>query len=182
MNIRFVSISDFIYKTPALSTHNSLLRQIAGSWEVSGIYTLQSGYTFNVVGGDGNNNSGALQGGDRADIVPGVAWEVHQGSKAQWLNNYFNGAAFAVNQPGTFGDSGKNIITGPGTNTADMAFMKNWQFEHTNLQFRGELFNAFNHPNFGQPDNDPSTSNVGQITSMGPIPPRVIQLGVKLTF
>ena len=182
MNIRFVSISDFIYKTPALSAHNSLLRQIAGSWEVSGIYTLQSGYPFSVVGGDGNNNSGALQGGDRADVVPGVAWEVHQGSKAQWLNNYFNGAAFAVNQPGTFGDSGKNIITGPGTNTADMAFMKNWQFEHTNLQFRGEFFNAFNHPNFGQPDNDPSTSNVGQITSMGPIPPRVIQLGVKLTF
>ncbi len=182
MNIRLVSISDFIYTTPALRGSNMLVRQLVGGWEISGIWTLQSGYPFSIVGGDGNNNSGALQGGDRADYVPGQAFGVHQGSKANWLNTYFNPAAFAVNQPGTFGDSAKNLLTGPGTNTADMAFMKNWRWEQKNLQFRAEMFNAFNHPNFGMPNNDPSTSNAGQITSMGPIPPRVIQLGAKLTF
>ncbi len=182
MNIRLVSITNFVYDAPLLNGHNNLLRQIAGGWEVSGIWTLQSGYPFGIVGGDGNNNSESLQGGDRGDFVPGVPWEVHMGSKAHWLNNYFNPLAFVVNPPGTFGDTGKNFLTGPGMNTADIAFMKNWHFGDRKLQFRCEMFNAFNHPDFGMPDNDPSTSNVGQITSMGPIAPRVIQLGLKFAF
>jgi hypothetical protein len=182
MNIRLISITDFIYDAPLLKNRNNLIRQIAGGWEVSGIWTLQSGYPFGIVGGDGNNNSGSLQGGDRGDVVPGVGWNVHRGSKAQWLNNYFNPLAFVVNPSGTFGDTGKNFLTGPGMNTADIAFMKNWHFEECNLQFRTEMFNALNHPDFGMPDNDPSTSNAGQITSMGPVAPRVIQLALKFVF
>jgi hypothetical protein len=44
------------------------------------------------------------------------------------------------------------------------------------------MFNAFNHPNFGIPSNDPSSGNPGQITSIGPIPPRVMQGALKFTF
>jgi hypothetical protein len=183
MNIPFISITDFVYDAPRLTGHSNLLRQVFGGWEVSCIWTLQSGYPFSIVGGDGNNNSESLQGQDRGDFVPGVPWDVHKGSKTHWLNTYFNPAAFTVNPPGTFGDTPKNFLNGPGMNTADIAFIKNWYFrEQRKLQFRGELFNALNRPDFGQPDNDPSTSNAGQITSMGPIPPRIIQLGLKFTF
>ena len=83
----------FIRRRPSAGS-NGLVRQVAGGWEISGIWTMQSGYPFSIVGGDGNNNSGALQGGDRADYVPGQAFEVHQGSKAQWLNTYFNPRGF----------------------------------------------------------------------------------------
>jgi hypothetical protein len=182
MSIPLISITDFVYDAPLLTGHSNLLRQTVGGWEISGIWTLQSGFPFGIVGGDGNNNSEALQGQDRGDIVPGVPWNVHRGNKAHWLTTYFNPAAFTVNQPGTFGDTGKNFLNGPGINTEDIAFMKNWHFGERNLQFRCEMFNAFNHPDFGQPDNDPSTSNAGQITSIGPIPPRIIQLGVKFAF
>lgn len=184
LNSPLISANNFVYVTPQLSQHNQLLKQAASGWEISGIWTFQSGYPFSIAGGDGNNNSGALQFGDRANSVPGQPWNVHKGSKSQWLNNYFNPNAFVPNTPGTFGNTGKNFLKGPGINSADLALSKNWQFfeERYKLQFRWEMFNAFNHPNFGQPDNSPTDPNFGQITGIGPIPPRVVQAGLKLTF
>lgn len=182
-NVPLVSITNFVYETPLLNGHNMALRQIAGGWEVSGIWTLQSGLPFGIQGGDGDNNSGAQQYGDRADYVLGQPYGVHRGSKAQWLAHYFNTSAFVPNTPGTFGDTGKNFLQGPGINTADIAFMKNWNFDQRyNLQFRWEMYNALNHPSFGQPDNNPTDSNFGQITTIGPIPPRIMQIAAKLTF
>jgi hypothetical protein len=69
-------------------------------------------------------------------------------------------------------------------NTADLSLSKSWSLfsAERSLQFRAEMFNAFNHPNFGLPDNDPSSSNAGQITGIGAISPRVVQLALKLTF
>ncbi len=96
---------------------------------MSGIVTLQSGQPFGIVGGNGNNNSGSLQFGDRADIVPGVPLNIRQGSKAQWLTHYLNPAAFVANAPGTFGDSGKNMLRGPGIDSSDLAFVKNWKVQ-----------------------------------------------------
>ncbi len=184
LNIPLTSISDFIYTTPTLNGHNNILKYIGGSWEISGIWTFESGQPFGIQGGDGNNNSGALAYGDRADYVPGQPWGVRSGSKAQWLQHYFNPLAFVPNQPGTFGDTGRNFLKGPGMNTSDIALIKNFQFneQRYNLQFRWEMFNAFNHPNYGLPDSSPTDPNFGQITSTGPIPPRVMQVGLKLMF
>ena len=183
MSIPLVSVTNFVYQAPRLSGHNEVLKQVVGGWQLSGIWTFQSGEPFGIVGGDGNNNSEAQQYQDRADRVPGQALGVHSGGKANWLNTYFNPAAFAINAPGTFGNSAKNLLNGPGINTADIALVKNWEFvEHYRLQFRWEMFNALNHPDFGLPVNDPSVSNVGQITAIGPIPPRVAQAALKLSF
>jgi hypothetical protein len=182
MNFPFISITNFIYETPALKHSRYFFKNVLGLWQLSGIWTLQSGQAFGIVGGDGNNNSGALQYGDRADVT-GDAYQVHQGGKSHWLNEYFNPNAFQVNAPGTFGNSGRNILRGPGTNTADIGIDKNWQlYEKYSIQFRWEMFNAFNHPSFGIPNNDPSSGNPGQITSIGPTPPRVMQGALKFTF
>jgi hypothetical protein len=69
-------------------------------------------------------------------------------------------------------------------NTWDIGMMKNFHVveERYNLQFRWEMFNAFNHPNFGMPDNTVGDTNFGQITSMGPVAPRVMQAALKLSF
>jgi hypothetical protein len=183
LNVPLISISNFVYTSPSLQRWDRLAQQVLGSWELSGIYTLQSGRPFGIVGGDGNNNSGALQYSDRADVVQGVSPRVHQGSKRYWLNHYVNAGAFAPNASGTFGTSGRNIFKAPAIDTADAAIMKNWRVrERYGIQFRWELFNAFNHTSFATPNNDPSSSNFGQITAIGPIAPRVMQGGVKVDF
>ncbi len=182
-NIPLAWVSSVVYETPKLSGENALVRTLGGSWEVSGIGTLQSGYPFSIWGGNGGDSSGSLQYGDRADSVAGQSFGVHQGSKAQWLNHYFNSAAFAPNQPGTFGNTGKNLLKGPGMDSWDISAMKNFAVrERYNLQFRWEMYNAFNHPNFGLPDSGVTDPNFGQITSMGPVAPRVMQAALKLSF
>jgi hypothetical protein len=196
-NVPFIWVSNLVYTTPALNDKNQFIKQTLGSWEVSGIVTFQSGFPFTIAGGDGNNNSGSQQGGDRADLVSGANFEVRQGGKSNWLNQYFNPLAFTNNAGGTFGDSGKNMFQGPPTRTMDAAIAKNWYIhERFSLQFRWEMFNAFNTPSFGAPNatvpsnggclvlsaQDCANTGFGKITSSGPIPPRVMQAGLKFAF
>ena len=181
-NVPFIWVSNLVYTTPTLAGKNQLMRQTLGGWELSGIITLQSGFPFGIAGGY-NNNSGSFQGGDRADVVSGKGFNVRQGSKSQWLNEYFNTGAFVPNAAGTFGDSGKNMFQGPPIKTMDLAFAKNWTiYEDYRLQFRWELFNALNHPSFANPDNNVADGNYGKITGLGPIAPRVMQGALKFTF
>jgi hypothetical protein len=186
LNVPLLSVTNFVYTSPVLKSWNPVVKAALGAWEISGIWTFQSGTPFGIQGGNGNNSSGALQSsgsyGDRADLT-GQPFNTHSGGRQQWLNRYFNPSAFTPNAPGTFGNSGKNILTGPGINTADLALIKNWDvYERAHLQFRWEMFNAFNHPSFGLPSTDPSSANFGQITAIGAIPPRVMQAGLKLSF
>ncbi|MGB6391681.1 MAG: carboxypeptidase regulatory-like domain-containing protein [Candidatus Acidiferrales bacterium] len=180
-NVPFIWVSNFIYTSPLLRDKNQFIQQTLGGWELSGIVTLQSGFPFGIAGGYGDN-SGSLQGGDRADIVPGQNFDVRKGGQSQWLNEYFNTAAFTFNAPGTFGDSGRNMFQGPPSKNVDAAIAKNWSVrERYNLQFRWEMFNAFNHPNFGNPDaNVGDGGSFGKITSLGPM--RVMQAGLKFAF
>ncbi len=193
-NVPYIWVSNLIYTTPSLSDKNPFIKQILGSWEVSGIVTLQSGFPFGISGGEGNNNSGAQQFEDRADIVSGQKFAVRQGSQSSWLSQYFNPLAFTNNAGGTFGDSGKNMFQGPPLKTIDTAIAKNWYVhERYSLQFRWEMFNAFNTPSFGAPNAQVPAggcptlaacagTGFGQITSAGPIPPRVMQFGLKFAF
>jgi Carboxypeptidase regulatory-like domain len=193
-NVPFIWVSNLIYTTPALNDKNQFIKQTLGSWEVSGIVTFQSGFPFGIGGGQGNNNSGSLQDGDRADIVAGQPFEVRQGGKANWLNQYFNPTAFTNNAVGTFGDSGKNMFQAPPFRTMDLAIVKNWRFvERYSLQFRWEMFNAFNTPSFGAPNATVPAggcatvqacqgTGFGQITGVGAVVPRVMQAGLKFAF
>jgi hypothetical protein len=193
-NVPFIWVRNLIYTTPALNDKNQFIKQTLGSWEVSGIVTFQSGFPFGISGGEGNNNSGSLQDGDRADIVAGQPFEVRQGGKANWLNQYFNPTAFTNNAVGTFGDSGKNMFQAPPFRTMDLAIVKNWRFvERYSLQFRWEMFNAFNTPSFGAPNATVPQggcatvqacqgTGFGQITSVGAVVPRVMQAGLKFAF
>lgn len=105
---------------------------------------------------------------------------------------------YANNQPGMFGYMGRNVLTGPGRNNWDLALIKNFSTpwfngEHSNLQFRMETFNTFNHPqwqtaqagcNAATAYGAPCTGNVnlgnGEVNAAWP--PRYIQLGLKFLF
>ena len=85
------------------------------------------------------------------------------------MNNYFNVNAFKENPTGTFGDTGKGIMRGPSYNNTDVSLSKNWKIlERYHLQFRWEMFNALNHPNFANPNsNNQIDSNSDSATKFG---------------
>ncbi len=173
--VPFNSVSNFIYQTPELRGRNLLTREALGGWEISPIITWQSGSPFSISGGNSsalggaNNNTGSgckSDCSDRADRVASQPLKVRQGGRSQWIKQYFNPAAFAPRADGTFGDSGRNLIYGPPTFNVDAALMKNWSLlERYKLQFRFEMFNAFNHPVMGNPDTNPTDSTFGQINN-----------------
>ena len=150
-------------------------------WQTSGILTLQSGRPFTVALPREFDNSGtgisALGFGanDRPNLVGNP--ELDNRSPDQW----FNTSAFVIPPPGTFGNAGRNIVDGPGYQSFNMALSKNTALsERFRLQFRTEVFNLFNHPNFNLPDNFMLSPTFGRITSARD--PRHIQFGLKLLF
>jgi hypothetical protein len=178
-----VFINNFVWEAPSLRNWNAVGRQVIGGWQLSGIWRLQSGAPFGIVPGLGNNRSLAQIGGDRADYVPGQQLWSGRGSKNQWLNQYFNIAAFQPNRPGSFGDTPRAVFLGPRQDSWDLGIGKNWRWqERYRLQFRWEMFNAFNTPSFSNPRNTITNSLAGKILSTGPVPPRVMQGALKLYF
>ncbi|MBS1852731.1 MAG: carboxypeptidase regulatory-like domain-containing protein [Acidobacteria bacterium] len=181
LNIPHVVVVNFLYQTPELAGMNGFARSFLGGWQLSGIWRAQSGTPITIY--DYNNNSGSNVGLDHADFKSGeTAWS-HRGDKSQWINQYFNTAAFTDNAPGTFGNTPRGIFQGPGINTWDLGMGKNWKLtEAYKLQFRWEMFNALNTPSFANPNNNLHSGNFGKITAMGGVAPRVMQAALKFSF
>jgi hypothetical protein len=155
-----------------------------GGWQISNIFKDRSGVPFTITGGGTRDRSASLQAQDRADIVPGADPQIRAGTKANWLNHYYNKAAFAANAPGTFGTTQRNSYQGPPINTMDTGISKNFLFaEKYNFQIRAEAFNSLNHVVFGLPQTDPTSNTAGLISSTNSNnPPRVMQIAGKITF
>jgi len=105
-------------------------------------------------------------------------------SKAAEVAEYFNTKAYTVNALGTFGDSGRNSLIGPGIENLDCSASKTlYTSDRVQTLFRGEAFNVFNHTNFGNPVSNVSSSAFGRINSLnGSSAPRVLQLALRLEF
>ena len=151
----------------------------------------------------GFDNAGtqSIVNSQRPDIIGNpYSGTCPNGSAAGTINCWINPNAFAVPAPGTFGDSGRNSLSGPDDADFDFAVIKNTKItERTNLEFRAEFFNIFNHPNFAVPTNTvgpngaggngdaifvgPTTlaGNAGQIFSTVSSS-RQIQFGLRLSF
>jgi len=123
-----------------------------------------------VVGTSGTN--------DLADQINANSTRPESANK---LRQYFNTAAFVQNAAGTFGNSGRNSMTGPGAWNWDLALVKNVAIrEPLQLGFRFEAFNLLNHANFNNPNATLTSPNFGTIVSASS--PRVLQLALKLNF
>jgi len=104
-------------------------------------------------------------------------------------SQYFNPNAFVQPLPGTYGNVGRNVLTGPRLVETDASLTKLFSLsERLNLQFRSEFFNLFNHTNFNAPNpvvyaaasGGPSPT-AGIITSTTTTS-RQIQFGLKLLW
>jgi len=155
-----------------LSSMNRALDTVVGGWEVSGIYSYNSGVplSFDVPGatlGNGYDTRPNLSGG----LKP----------TNQSHTNWFNADALSAPAAFTYGNSGMNIFDGPAFHDVDTALLKNFHFtESAYLQFRFEMFNALNHTNFDTPNTSIGQSTTGQIFSAET--PRQIQFGLKMIF
>ena len=100
------------------------------------------------------------------------------GSVAEW----FDTSAFAV-PPGRLGNCGRNTESGPGYINFDIGLARAFEYfgEGRNLEFRWEIFNVFNTPQFGRPEGNASSSGFGQITNLSG-DPRVMQFALKFIF
>src|SRR4030095_160696 len=155
-----------------------VLNLVLGGWQISPIVTIQTGFPLTVVSGRDQSNIGA--GFDRPNSVAGQRVELDRDERS--LNRWFNTAAYELQPFGTFGNTGRTTVIGPGFIQVDAALLKNFRItEGFNVQFRFEAFNAANHPNWGNPDTSVISSNYGRITGMrGNM--RELQFGLKLIF
>jgi hypothetical protein len=151
---------------------------VLGGWSLNGIVTLLSGRPFTVSVTGNPSNSGQT---DRANIVgnPNAV------SGGRTVARFFNTAAFAANAPYTYGDEQRNSIIGPNYKDLDCSLSKvallfNVKDQPVNLQFRWDVFDTFNHPNFGFPGNVLGTPTFGQLTFANA--PRQMQLALKVIF
>jgi len=147
---------------------------VAGGWQLSGVTTFQTGTPVDAGMSFDNANTGST-GDNRPDRVgdPNTGPRTPQ----QW----FNTAAFVTPVPLTFGNTGKDVITGPGFKSTDLSLTKNVALGSGNkLQLRFEVFNLFNNTNFSPPNATFGNAQFGVISSAGEA--REIQLGFKLAF
>jgi hypothetical protein len=158
-----------------LSNANAFARTILGNWNIGWVATLNSGQPFRVLaGGDPANVGGGSQ---RAQVVGNPNSGFTQ-SSFEW----FNIGAFQQPAAFTFGNEGRNNMTGPPLKNLDFIAFKDFPFtERLNLQFRSEFFNIFNHTNLGQPDATVTDNNFGKISSTSAAS-REIQFALKLIF
>ncbi len=170
-----------IYQLPGLK-ENSWKTRFTNGWSISSIVTWQSGTPFTVYSGVDNSFSGV--GADRADFTGTSLSQARldpNRSHSQLVNEYFNTSVFAPNAVGTFGNTGKNILRGPGLFNTDLALLKNIRLNNRfSAQFRSEAFNIFNNVNFMNPGNTVENSGFGQIT--GALDPRILQFALKILF
>ncbi len=198
---RHVVNGNFVYELPLGRGGRWLSRgfagAVAGGWQLTATALARTGFPVNVLLPSSAislyGNSGTL----RPDRVPGVSVRPQGGrTVARWINP----AAFAAPAAGTFGNSGRDSVVGPGTWQVDNGVAKTFHLsERSQLEFRSEFYNVFNHPQLGQPAATFNPASVGgfgaitntvnlntaivsPITPVGSGTPREMQFALRLQF
>jgi Carboxypeptidase regulatory-like domain/TonB dependent receptor len=174
------------------SPSGGVRRAVLGNWFLSAIATIQSGTALTILDTNADNVFGISE--DRAELSGTCAKNqlVKAGSVQSKLNGYFNPSCFTTppvigsDGIGTgFGNSATGIVDGPGQANLDLAMAKtvafHWPVEGSNLQFRAEFYNALNHPQFANPDNNFTSPTFGLISSTA-VSPRIGQLALRFSF
>ncbi len=171
-------VTSFVWQLPVLEARSGFIQRALGGWQLAGIATLRRGRPVHILTGTDNSLTGV--GKDRPNLVGD--WRLREDRpRSAKIAEYFATEAFAPNEPGTFGNLGRNPIRGPGQVNFDFALVKAFEMgEAVRLQVRGEVFNALNNVNFDLPVSNLNAPNFGQIT--GARASRIFQLAMKLQW
>ena len=180
-------------------SNGGVASKLAANWQFNTIFTAQTGTPFDITAPDrsytasGNNSPYADCIGNpfsgSTDTATGSGGYVGTGS-----GFFINPAAFTIPANGTFGSCAPRTFHGPGLWDLDLSFFREFPVtESKRFEFRVEFFNAFNHPNFANPNNNiTNPGSFGKVYSTiqpilglgsgGPGDPREIQFGLKFYF
>jgi hypothetical protein len=153
---------------------NGFVNHLAGGWQINGIMSKVSGTPFTVASSSTALNSpGNAQTANQ--ILPTV--DIYGG-----LTPYFNTKAFATTTgAGVFGNTGRNILRGPGYFNLDASVFRTFRInDRFKLQFRAEAFGSTNTPHFGNPAATVSSGGFGNITSSSG--QRQLRFAMKLNY
>jgi hypothetical protein len=174
-DVRHNFTASLIYNLPDLKGSSYLIRGILGGWQTSNIVQTRSGLPTNVQ---------LVSGFFGLPMRPDFSGQPVRTADIKWPTQSYNRDAFQV-EPGyngawgdVIGQVGRNYLRGPGFFQWDLSGMKNFPItEKINLQFRADLFNILNHPNFANPDTgictavlaaDPVTNRPGMCATQNP--------------
>jgi hypothetical protein len=197
-------VVSYVYEPPFFKNNGALVRNTLGGWKLAGVTTIQAGHRLGVTDTNAYNLFG-VNGTDVdfAELSPSCTLsQVNtSGSVQSKIGNYINQNCFGTTLAGqftptpypvisadggtAFGNTRPGIVHGPDQNNTDLSLIKNislrWPNERAGVEFRAEMFNAFNHPQFFDPTTAVDEPGFGQITNMA-VAPRIMQFALKLMF
>jgi hypothetical protein len=165
-------------------------KAVLNNWSVNGFLVVQSGVPLTVTDRDSGRGLGGSSISTTATNlfanvnagVPLLNGAVNGKSTKENLDRYINPAAFSRTGVGVFGNAGRGMFRGPGQGNLDFSLFKDIPIkERYTLQFRTEMFNLFNHANFGDPVTALDNPNYGTIRSTT-VNARLIQFALKFAF
>ena len=164
------------YELPFGKGLHGLAGHATQGWQLNASAVLQTGPTFTVLNGAARANTG---GGDRPNQLRDANLPSDQRTFQRWIDI----SAFAAQPLNTPGSAARNTVFGPGRESLDLSLLKNFRVTETmKLQFRAEVFNVTNTPNFEVPGNSFGTAAFGVISGTANTLPRNVQLALKILF
>jgi hypothetical protein len=146
------------------------LDEVVGGWQWNNVIGLATGTPLDIQGSSGPNGRPDYHGGCKTN----VSWNV-------WIK--CPAGAF-TNPAGLVGDLSRNSFPGPGTKDWDMSLIKSFSIaERVKSEFRAQVYNLTNTPNFQDPDNNFKNGDFGQLTSVRQSPPdRELEVALRVSF
>lgn len=195
-DVRHRFVANGTYQLPIgqggiVMNNNSLASRLVGNWQANAIVTLQTGEPFNVTATNVSETGGnsAAYANCVGDAFSGATKNRHDYVGANSTGFFINPAAFTGPTSsmyyGTFGTCRPRAWHGPGLEDEDLSLFKQFPVtEAERLELRFEFFDAFNHPSFGNPSTNASTSgaNFGKVLSGTTAGPRIMQIAIKYYF
>jgi Carboxypeptidase regulatory-like domain len=182
---RHAFVASWLWSLP-VHFDSPLANTLLGGWTLTGIHTAQSGGPLTFLMGDDVALDGT--GGDQhAMLASGVTAEnisIDHSDRGAMVAQFFNTGAFIPTDDvarGVYGNAGRGLISGPAMVNTDLSVLKDFQIrEPMRIQFRAELFNAFNQVNFGRPTTAVNSGAFGRLRSASD--GRIIQFGLKFLW
>ncbi len=187
-DLRHVFVLSSVYELPFGNGRRWLnikgpLDWVLGGWQVSGILNLRTGIPFSALVSTDISNTGTSNptGGTANQNHPDVLRNANLSSDQRSIARWYDVSAFAIPANYTYGNAGRNILYGPPSRNMDFTIAKSFRItESKRLDFRTEMFNLTNTPNFGLPAANVNLPNAGTITTAAA--PRQIQFALKFLY